>query len=167
MEKRGKELSKAIEEEFNGLEILSYEQMVELLNDQGKHIMIWFSEYKDSLFTGNEYHYVQVRDLGNDKHKTYRAPDQDDELIERNLSSAIDKSSIEGKYAYYDGDWRCDFFCTIGKNTISFPISVAKRTIREFHESAQRQAEFEKQKQAKTIVLKPKTVDPGELPFEI
>ena len=168
MEKRNEELSKEVEKEFDGLEILSYEKIVELLNDQEKNIKIWFNNFKDVFFTGNEYRYVQVRDLDNDKHSTYRAPDQDDELIEENLSKAIDKSPIEGKYSIYKGDWSVDYYCSIGRNIVSFPISVSRRIIKEFNESAKRQAEFESKKStSKTIVLKPENQDLGELPFEI
>ena len=168
MEKRYEELSKEVEKDFNGLEVISYEKMVELLNNQERNIMIWFYDFKDVFFSGNEYHYVEVRDLDNDKHFTYKAPDQNDELIEQNLLKALDESKIEPQFSIFEGEYCVDYFCSIGNNKISFPISVAKRIIKEFNESAKRQAEFESKKPAsKTIALKPEKQDLGELPFEI
>ena len=166
MEEKNKELSKKIEKEFNDLEVLSYEKMIEILNDQQKNVLIWFTEYKDILFTGNEYHYVQVRDLFEDKHTTYKSPDQDDELIEINLSKAIEKSPIEGKYYICDQLWTKDYFCAIGSNRVSFPSSVTKKIFKAFRESAKRQTEFKKEDNKK-MVLKHEDLDPGKLPFEL
>ncbi len=131
-----------IEKEFNGLEVLSYEKMIEILNDQENHTLIWFTHYKDILYTGNVYHYVQVRDITNDKYSTYRAPDQNDKLIEENLYRAIEMSPIEGQFGYFESDWADAFFCKIGGNAIHFPTSVAKRIINEYHETSQIESEF-------------------------
>ena len=177
MENKNEELSKEIEKEFNGLEVLPYEKMIEILNDQENHTLIWFTHYKDILYTGNVYHYVQVRDISNDKHSTYRAPDQNDKLIEENLYKAIEMSPIEGQFGYFESDWADEFFCKIGGNAIHFPTSVAKRIINEYHETSQiqsefkltskRREEFNEKVKVKSKSLKPENLDPGELPFEI
>ena len=122
---------KEIENEFRGLEVLSYERMVELLNDQEKRILISFTSYKDERDNGKEYHYIDVRDLDKDKYTLYAAPDQDDEVIGEKLLDALDKSPISGEYGYYDNEWCVGFVCTIGKNRVDFPVRMAKKMVEE------------------------------------
>jgi len=145
-----------IEKEFNSLEVLSYERIIEILNNQKNQTVIWFSDYRDS--NGKEYHYVQVRDIDNDKHTIYKAPDQNDESIDENLHKALEKSPVGVQYGYYEDEWCTTYMCMIGKNRLDFPDSIAKRVIAEFRETDK------KQSKSKKLTL---NINDGELPFEI
>jgi hypothetical protein len=123
-----------IVEEFDSLDVLTYEKIVDLLNDQERHTMIWFTSFKNCLGNRKEYHYVQVMFADNDKQFCYKSPDQNDKLIEKNLYRALSKSPIEGNYYFYVNEWCEGFMCIIGKNKVDFPNSVAKRIAKEFEE---------------------------------
>ena len=168
------------EKEFNSLEEISYDKIVEILCEENECYMINFQEFKDIFGTGKIYQSVLVRNLTQDTWKSYRAKDQKPEDIESKLYSSIEKITKEkGKephFGYIDNDWRFQYHCMIGNNWVTFPPAVEKRMQKEFRESEKRQREFEAQKQAelestseeqKTKTLKLDVLDSGELPFEI
>lgn len=168
------------DEWFESLELISYDKIVEILCDEKIYSMINFTEFTD--FYGNQktYQSVNVRDLTNDKSKTYKVEDQDPFEIEKKLYDSIEKitkeKNKEPKFGYIDDDWCFQYHCMIGDNWVTFPPAVEKKMKQELIQSRIRQAEFEKQKQAemaeaaknpKKMTLEIDTYDDGELPFEI
>lgn len=134
---------------YSSLEVLSYEELVKLLENQEVLVIISFREDKD-YSTNKTYHFIEVRNLIEDKCKYYLSPDQDVNDIEIKLHAALDNSKKEKDYYVYESEWRNDFICKIGKNYVNFPDEVTKREVAAIREarknSTQKEAPVRKRK---------------------
>lgn len=155
------------------LEVLSYEEIVEILSKEDAQYKITFKEFTNYFGDGKTTQYVSVKNLSTNEWKNYLVADQEPDLIERKLDTALEKlpESKEAKRSYYDDGLLCQYWAMVGKNQVVYPPSVAQKLAKEFRESAKRQEEFEKAKQVEAKKEPKKKVldilDSGEMPFRI
>ena len=131
----------SLEERFNSLDTISYEEIVALLNRTDKKYYIKFKEI-ESYSINKIYKYVSIRNMSNrGKEVEYLSPSYDDNDIYENLTSEINDSVKDPHYILNDGQ-APTYSCFVGNNRLDFPISIAKRFLDELEEENERYNEL-------------------------
>ena len=121
---------KLISDYLSNMKGISYEEIMELLNNKNANYHIEFSESYDML-TSKYYKCVIVRNRKsdiNDRSK-YLAPDENDLEIYQNMVNSIISSTEEPRFQIFDNELssnKKDLICGVEGNLLVFPSSILK-----------------------------------------
>ena len=118
------------EKYFGELDIISYEEIVSLLNRTDNKYLIVFKTFED-LENDKVYKFVSVRNMSDhDKTVEYLPPSYDDNDIYENLTNEINNSTLKPEYILDEGIVNT-YACFVGRNRVDFPKTVANKLVAE------------------------------------
>lgn len=114
-----------IDEYYRSLKIITYEEIVNMLNNQDSQHIIKFlhdTDWKNHI----TYYFIEVSYLGDIIR--YLLPDQDEKLAWDTLMIMVE-NSLNPSFSHYQSDWDWGYVCTVGVNQVHAPKKIAKTII--------------------------------------
>ena len=125
MSSRVEDNLKIIAEYLKSLSIVSYEDIIDMLNDMNNYYQIEFYDQFDVL---NDKHYSCVSILKNHDTSTvrkYLSADQDVKDIYTNLIATLKEKKTETDFQIFTNScWRNQLACIVGENVLTFPQEI-------------------------------------------